>query len=350
MSNPSCSSSTAVADFRWFLLGLGLALAAPLLPQASLSVVADRDSVGIGETLILTLESDEPLTGGQTWAWPTWTAGDSLPQGWEVLKVGPVDSAASPNLDAGLRRTQRIEVLAWDSGFKVIEPLSLAGADGMSVASEALLVQVGSVALEDNPAPKPMQGYTQFTWTWWERALRILPYAMALLALAALLWWGYQRWSKREPLEAVADTPIVPSEPAHVVALRMLETLAAEQPWRHGRGKEAQAILSEAVRLHLQGTFGVKALERATEELSAHLLSAPIRGLDRGDASWLVDVLRQSDLVKFAKQNMAADAHARTVQEAIDWVRRTEPRTEDAPSHSTSSDNGHEDANLNSHG
>ena len=98
------------------------------------------------------------------------------------------------------------------------------------------------------------------------------------------------------------------------------------------------------------GTFGVKALERATEELSAHLLSAPVRGLDRDDASWLVDVLRQSDLVKFAKQDMAADAHAHTVQEAIAWVRRTEPRMEDAPADSTGSESGHDDANLNSHG
>lgn len=339
-----------MADFRWFLLGLGLALAGPLLPQASLSVVADRDSVGIGDPLTLTLESDEPLTGGQTWEWPAWSAGDSLPQGWEILQAGPIDSMASPLLDAGLRRTQRIEVLAWDTGFKVIEPLSLTGTEGQSVTSEALLVQVGSVALEDNPAPKPMQGYTHFTWTWWERALRILPTALALLALAALLWWGYTRWSKRETVVAMEDEPSVPSEPAHVVALRMLESLAAEQPWLQGRGKEAQATLSEAVRLHLQGTFGVKALERATEELSAHLLSAPVRGLDRGDASWLVDVLRQSDLVKFAKQDMAADAHAHTVQEAINWVRRTEPRMEDAPTDSTGSEGGHDDANLNPHG
>ena len=339
-----------MAEFRWFILGLGLAFAAPLLPQASLTLVADRDSVGIGEPLTLTLESDEPLTGGQSWDWPAWTTGDSLPQGWEILKTGPIDSMASPQLDAGLRRTQRIEVLAWDSGFKVIAPLSLTGADGQSVTSQALLVQVGSVALEDNPAPKPMQGYAHFTWTWWERAMRILPTALALLALAALLWWGFQRWSNRKPAEAAKNTPVVPSEPAHVVALRMLESLAAEQPWLHGLGKEAQATLSEAVRLHLQGTFGVKALERATEELSAHLLSAPVRDLDRGDASWLVDVLRQSDLVKFAKQDMASDAHAHTVQEAIGWVRRTQPRVEDPPAGSTGSENGQHDTNLNPNG
>ena len=45
----------------------------------------------------------------------------TLPQGWEILQAGPIDNGL-PLLDAGLRRTQRIEVLAWDTGFKVIEP------------------------------------------------------------------------------------------------------------------------------------------------------------------------------------------------------------------------------------
>ena len=79
-------------------------------------------------------------------------------------------------------------------------------------------------------------------------------------------------------------------------------------------------------------------------------MSAPVRDLDRGDASWLVDVLRQSDLVKFAKQDMASDAHAHTVQEAIGWVRRTQPRVEDPPAGSTGSENGQHDTNLNPNG
>ena len=121
-------------------------------------------------------------------------------------------------------------------------------------------------------------------------------------------------------------SPVVPeesAEPAHLTALRLLEALEANQPWKDGEGKEAQAQLSEAVRLHLQGTFGVKALERATEELTAHLTGAPIRGLDGEDARWLVSLLRQSDLVKFAKQDLSSDAHLHAVREALAWVRRT---------------------------
>jgi len=320
------------------MLGCGLAASVLSLAQASFSVVADKDSVGIGESLTLTLESDESLTGGQRWEWPSLAVGDSLGQGWEILRTGPIDSTASPALDAGLRRTQTVVVLAWDTGFKVIEPLALAGAGGDPTQSAPLLVQVGAHSLEPNPAPRPMQGYTHFSWSWWERAWRVLPTVLLGLALGALGWWLFNRFRMREDEDTELATPPEPVEPAHIAALRMLEALEKGKPWLDGRGKESQAVLSEAVRLHLQGTFGVKALERATEELTAHLLGAPIRGLDEKDAGWLVLLLRQSDLVKFAKQDMAADAHAHSVQGAIEWVRRTAP--EDQPDEPNTTANG----------
>lgn len=318
-----------MADLRIFLLCCGICTSGWALAQASFSLVADRDSVGIGEALILTLESDEPLTDGQHWGWPVLEAGDSLAQGWEVLSTGPIDSAASPSLEAGLRRTQTIEVLAWDTGFKVIEPIVLGTSGANPIPTAPLMIQVGSHTLDQNPAPRPMQGYTNFSYAWWERAMQALPKVLFIIALVALLWWAFDRFRKRESSALPVAQATQPQEPAHLLALRMLESLAKEQPWNDGREKETQAVLSEAVRLHLQGTFGVKALERATEELTAHLQGSAIRGLDPGDAQWLVIMLRQSDLVKFAKQSMAYDAHAHAVKQAIEWVLRSAPKDPD---------------------
>lgn len=127
----------------------------------------------------------------------------------------------------------------------------------------------------------------------------------------------------------------MPLEPAHVLALRMLYHLKENQPWANGDGKETQAQLSEAVRLHLQGTFGVKALERATEELAAQLNQSATRGIEPEDVLWLTRLLRQSDLVKFAKQSMGHDAHLNAVNGAIHWIERTRPQP--APSEEESS-------------
>ena len=294
------------------------------LAQADFRVTADRDSLGLGEPLTWTLQSDEPLTEGQRWTWPTLSPGDSLPQGWEILSVGPLDSAASQELDAGLRRTQTIEVLAWDTGFKVIEPLALIGADGDTVKSTPQLIQIGLTPLESNPAPRPMQGFTPFRWTWWERLSQAWPVLLAgLLAVAA--FFALRRWASRDRADAETVVEHVPAEPGHVIALRMLRDLNAEQPWTSGQEKETQARLSDALRLHLDSAFGVKSIERTTTELVAQLRHATIRGLSASDITWLSEVLQRSDLVKFARQSMPHDAHHRTVADALHWVERTQP-------------------------
>ena len=309
--------------------------------EPALTLALDRDSVGVGEPLVLNLISDEPLAGGQRWQWPTLRAGDSLPQGWEVLSVSELDSSASPVLDAGLRRQQQVIVMAWDTGIKVLEPLSLADSGTVAASTDAVLLEVGLAALEPNAAPKPMQGFKPYGFTWWERIRRVLPYIIGALLLALLAKWLYQRWRNRE-MHVAEDIPApAPEVPAHITALAMLRALETDQPWNAGRGKEAQATLSEAVRLHLQGSLGVKALERTTDELAQTLLSAPVRGMDPSERQWVVQILQHSDLVKFAKQDMDGDAHLRVIRESIQWVERTIPHSEGDTSDTTENE-GHD--------
>ncbi len=290
-----------------------------------LQLAIGADSIGVGEPLTLLLTSDEPLSGGRRWDWPQFEPGDSLPQGWEVIQVEPLDSNASPMLESGMRRSQRIVVMAWDSGMKVIEPIALADSTGAAASTAAQLVEVGFMALAADAVPKPMQGFRAFKWTWWERILEFLPYLIGALALAWFIRWAIRRWGNRPPgLTTEIPTPI-PEEPAHVTALAMLRGVETQKPWLQGAGKEAQAVVSHAIRLHLHGSFGVKALERTTDEVAQSIRQAPVRGLDPGDSTWVIAILERSDLVKFAKQSMDGDAHLRVIRESIAWIERTVP-------------------------
>ena len=339
MYSRSCNCLIAVVDLRLITICL-LALTPVAWGQdaPALTLALDRDSVGVGEPLVLNLISDEPLAGGRQWQWPALSAGDSLPQGWEILSVSDIDSSASPVLDAGLRRQQQVVVMAWDTGMKVLEPLSLTDSGAVAASSEALLLEVGLVPLETNAAPKPMQGFKPYGFTWWERIRGVLPYLLGAILTALLARWIYKRWRNREEhvLEEISEP--VPEVPAHITALAMLRNLESDRPWNAGRGKEAQATLSEAVRLHLQGSLGVKALERTTDELAQTLLSAPVRGMAPSERHWVVQILQHSDLVKFAKQDMDGDAHLRVIRESIEWVERTTPQSEEDASDNT--DNG----------
>jgi hypothetical protein len=338
MSNHSCNCLIAVADSRGLFFIAAWLFSFGLNAQtAALNLQVERDSVGLGEPVALTLTSDESLLGGQHWAWPEFQPGDTLSQGWEILSVGTLDSTTSPEMEAGIRRSQRLVVLAWDTGLKVIEPFKLTPSEGPLVSSSPFLMQVGLATFETNPAPMPLQGYRPFAWSWWERFLHVLPWIIGTLAAAGLLAWGIRKWNARSRFNTTPEEAAEPQEPAHVVALRMLYHLQDSQPWATGSGKESQAQLSEAVRLHLQGTFGIKALERATEELTSQLNESATRGIDPPDVLWLTRLLRQSDLVKFAKQTMGHDAHVNAIQGAIQWVERTAPNMHESPDNSQAS-------------
>ena len=327
-----------MVDARAIAIAFALA-ASPALAQteARFDLAISSDSIGVGEPLILELTSDEPLEGGRRWNWPELAIGDSLPQGWEIVGASPLDSSASPVLEAGLRRVQRITVMAWDTGVKVIEPLALIDSANAPTLTGALLVEVGLVPLGENAVPKPMQGFKAYQWTWWERLRSALPWIAGGLGLLLLAFWLYRKLSDREAQEAIAATEAAPEVPAYVTALAMLRKLEADAPWQQGDGKETQSIVSEAVRLHLQGTFNVKALERTTDELARTLRQAPVLGLDAEQVDWMVALLQRSDLVKFAKQGMDGDAHLRVVKESIAWIEGSIPHE----------DNGHTPPSLN---
>lgn len=350
MSNPSCSCSIAVVELRTFiLLVLGWVGMASAQDSPVLTLSLDRDSVAVGEPLTLSLTSDEPLEGGRRWQWPVLSPGDSLAQGWEILSVSPLDSSTSPLLDAGMRRQQTVVVMAWDTGLKIIEPLALMDSGRVAARTEARLVDIGIVPMEAEATPRPMQGFKAYQWTWWERLMHALPWVLGIFGALALGWWAYRRWRDRPVHADVTEHEAVPSIPAHEQALTMLRALEQDAPWLRGEGKEAQATVSEAVRLHLQGSFGVKALERTTDELARSLESVPVKGMDREECGWVVDLLRRSDLVKFAKQDLDGDAHLRVIRECIAWVERTSPII-GKQSGSDSDSNGEADQSLVEHG
>jgi len=318
-----------VVDARAIAFAFALA-ASPALAQteARFDLSISSDSIGVGEPLILELTSDEPLDGGRRWNWPELAIGDSLPQGWEIVGASPLDSSASPVLEAGLRRVQRLTVMAWDTGVKVIEPLVLTDSTNAPTPTRAVLVEVGLIPLGENATPKPMQGFKAYEWTWWERLRSALPWIVGGIALLLSALWLYRKLVGREVEEANTPKVDAPEVPAHVTALAMLRKLEAEAPWQQGDGKETQSIVSEAVRLHLQGTFQVKALERTTDELARTLRQAPVRGLDAEQVDWMVALLQRSDLVKFAKQGMDGDAHLRVVKESIAWIEGSIPTSQ----------------------
>lgn len=113
-----------------------------------------------------------------------------------------------------------------------------------------------------------------------------------------------------------------PPLPAHIVAIEALEKLRNEKLWQNNKHKLYYSGLSDILRTYLAGRFGVGAMEMTTDEILETL-----RGIDieQKQKMSLLSVLRDADLVKFAKAEPEAEENELAYDKAFYFVENTKP-------------------------
>jgi hypothetical protein len=126
---------------------------------------------------------------------------------------------------------------------------------------------------------------------WWALGAAV---ATLLVGLGAALWIH----RSRKAAAAAPAKPAAPPLPAHEIALRALQALRARDLPGKGELDGYTVELTGIVRRYIEARFRVSAPEMTTDEF---LLEAS-RGrlLEPGPADLVGDVLRRSDLIKFA--------------------------------------------------
>ena len=120
-----------------------------------------------------------------------------------------------------------------------------------------------------------------------------------------------------------------PPVPAHIVAITALEKLHNEKLWQNNKHKLYYSGLSDILRTYLAGRFEVGAMEMTTDEISDALRTLDI---EEGQKMSLLAVLRDADLVKFAKVEPEASENELAYNRAYYFVDETKPveRVEEA--------------------
>ena len=124
-----------------------------------------------------------------------------------------------------------------------------------------------------------------------------------------------------------------PPVPAHIVAIEALEKLRDEKLWQNNKHKLYYSGLSDILRTYLAGRFEVGAMEMTSDEIADALRSIEIGQKQKMD---LLSVLRDADLVKFAKATPEAEENELAYNRAYYFVEETKPvevvvEEEDAP-------------------
>ncbi|MCX8081207.1 MAG: hypothetical protein N3F09_08230 [Bacteroidia bacterium] len=275
---------------------------------------ADTTKIRIGEWVKLTLTLKCPKNAIQQYEWPV--INDTLTSKVEVVSKSNIEKKEENDLVTAI---QTLTVSAYDSGYFAIPPLTLKNISDSTKnkLTDALLLEVHTVPtdtlLSKTKDIKPEFDYP-FKWSWYKEYFY---WGLGLLALIAgiILFWYYRIKKKKK-----TTTQPVSLEPPHVIALRELEKVKKEAVWKENRTKEYHSLISDILRAYLERRFKFNALESTTDEIM-HVMKSKVVTAEQKEN--LENILKLSDLVKFAKWTPLPEENERSVELAIEFVRQT---------------------------
>ena len=307
-----------------------LLLALPLMQSlwADTPVVRARvepDSVFIGDRFDYVIEIDKDLV--QTTHFPTFSAKDGMV---ELVEELPVDTLKRDG--RRLRIAKRYRLAAFQEGLINMGAAGVVYADKNIVdtlyAADSVYLKVATFQIDSTSQSifdlKPQQNLPF-------KVAEIKSYLLwGLLALVVLvaLMVALDRYLKARGRRLGDLFKPAPPQPPHVIAIAALEALHHQKLWQNNKHKLYYSLLTEILRTYIDGRWGVSAMEMTSDEIIAAMRSIELPDKARMD---LTAILRDADLVKFAKFAPEAEQNENDYQKAYYFVEETKP-VEENPS------------------
>jgi hypothetical protein len=127
-----------------------------------------------------------------------------------------------------------------------------------------------------------------------------------------------------------AEAPIVKPEkiiPPYVVAMQELNRIKNEKIWQQARIKEYYTDLTTVLRQYIEKQYEFSALEMTSDEILSTCNG--IRTIDKKSLTSLQQILKLSDLVKFAKWVPTILEHETMLNNAYEFIDSTKQELKD---------------------
>lgn len=210
----------------------------------------------------------------------------------EVINSYPIDT---------LKKGDRYELIKkygltqFDSGRYTIPPFKIL-INNKPVLTDSIRVEVANVQVDTLKQKmydiKDIVKAKEVS-NWWIYALILI----AVLAIGAFVYWYLKIRQKKIIEEELYKTPIEK-------ATTLLNHLEQKELWQHGEIKAYYSELTDIARNYIEEAIEIPAMESTTSELISALKDASQRKkmkLSQDTIDNLFSVLKQADLVKFAK-------------------------------------------------
>lgn len=304
------------------LLGILLLLLSWNVRAEEIKVKAELDSsvILIGDQVKLHLEIEYPADLNVLFP----VLNDSVGESVEIVERLPLDT-----IDLGNNRKSMFQdyiITSFDTGHHVIPPYYFRFTYNNitdSVKPNPVTLHVFTLPKLDSlmqamKGPIDIKPPYEAPVTFKE----VAPWIMGILLAAGLIflvWFAIKRRRENRPLFSF---PQKPKEPAHVIALRKLDHIKEDKVWQQGKTKEYYSEVTDTLREYIDNRFEINAMELTSDEIiSAFKYRNSL--VDEVTFNNLVRILKNADLVKFAKYEPLPDDNNLALVDAYFFVNKT---------------------------
>ncbi len=275
----------------------------------SFEAVADTNAILIGEQITLTLKAKLATLENYSWpAFPDTTEGLELV---EVSKIDTVQNGESWILE------QKLTLTSFDSGYFAVPPLNLV-VNGQNANSDPIGIAVRFPQLSEEQGYYDIKKPLEVPINWWRIAL----WAGLGMVILILIIWLIRKLGKKAPEKREAPELKIPP-PKY--ALLQLAELEREELWQKGELKAYYSRLIDILRLYLERQMNLHAMEKTAEEIISDLKA---QGLPEQLFRSLQHTLRQSAMVKYAREKPGPGENEAALKNIRDYVEHTRPKAE----------------------
>ncbi len=301
--------------------------------QPRITAAVTPDSVMIGDRVCFEITVDKDVM--QAVMFPTFNppkpesegdgTGNEEAPSLECIEELPEDTLSQEGRRVVIRK--RYTLAAFDEGRyvlpaqvlyadkNIVDTLYAAEAPSISVAT----FEIDSTAVANGLVDIKPQKTLRFRFGEISGWLLLALGVVALIALATYLLARYMHRRGRRLADIFRPAP---PPPPHVAAISALEELHNRKLWQNNQHKLYYSGLSDILRTYLDGRYGVGAMEMTTDEIVE-----AIRDVEMPNkcSMNLVAILREADLVKFAKAMPEAEENEENYNRAYFFVEETKP-------------------------
>jgi hypothetical protein len=253
-----------------------------------------------------------------------------LPEGWGSFEVSE-QSVAEPDVIAGrVNSVLAITVQLWEVGIHETLPISVTlkikGEEPREVEARPLRVEIVSVLPDDGDTaalekrdlkpqaelPKPP------LWPWFVGAACAAPF---LYLGGRWLWYNFPRRKQHSLVGSVLE--VIDTRYPEEIAYSCLEHIGLMDLPGVGAVKQHYSMVTDCIRVYLEGLYGLPAIDMTTTELKGALDKYQLDGEALG---MLWELFDEADMVKFARLRPEIPQARSIVRWARHFVDVTKPQ------------------------